>query len=124
MRSNKILYDTFTMSRHEGLRWLKTGEGDYDIAQSLFSLKHYHAVAFHTQQAVEKALKALLIGLGYAPWGHRCVGLLADIQKALPNAKITAELKTGVRQLDQHYIPSRYPDAFPTGIPEDHFTKK
>jgi len=31
------------------------------------------------------------------------------------------ELEKASRELDLHYIPSRYPDAFPSGTPTEHY---
>jgi HEPN domain-containing protein len=30
-------------------------------------------------------------------------------------------LFASAQRLDGHYIPSRYPDAFPTGVPSDYY---
>lgn len=32
-------------------------------------------------------------------------------------------LQEEARQLDLHYIPSRYPDALPAGTPSEHYTQ-
>lgn len=41
--------------------WLKQAEADYDVAEYNLNGKFYYACANYAQQAVEKALKALLI---------------------------------------------------------------
>jgi len=34
------------------------------------------------------------------------------------------EVEQCAKELDRHYIPSRYPDAYPSGRPEDYYTEK
>lgn len=33
------------------------------------------------------------------------------------------EIEPCAKELDRHYIPSRYPDAYPSGRPEDYYTE-
>jgi len=76
---------------------------------------------FHAQQAAEKALKGLLRILGRVPWGHSCFDLLTEIDGLLSSSGVPSTLFNSAQRLDGHYIPSRYPDAFPTGVPEDYY---
>jgi len=109
------------MSNTDGLRWINAGKSDLAAAQNLFEDSYFHLCAFHTQQAVEKSLKGWLRLLGHVPWGHNCFDLLTQINGLLPTLITTSELFDAARRLDGHYIPSRYPDAFPTGIPADYY---
>lgn len=48
--------------KEEVKRWWKMAKDDLDSAKSNFKNKKYYVCAFLSQQAVEKALKALLLG--------------------------------------------------------------
>lgn len=77
--------------------------------------------AFAAQQAAEKAVKALILQRGGAPWGHSVTGLL----EALPEGiDVTEELVESASRLDKHYLPSRYPNGFPAGYPGKLYTAK
>jgi HEPN domain-containing protein len=115
------MYTVF-MSNEEGLRWIAAGQNDLAVAESLFAESHYYATAFFAQQCAEKSLKGLLRLHGHIAWGHNCFDLLKQIEKLLPSA-IDSSIITSVQRLDDHYIPSRYPDAFSSGTPADHYTK-
>ena len=68
----------------------------------------------------EKALKAIhyLSGERLVP-GHSLVELL---ETAGEPAGTLARLLDSARQLDQYYIPTRYPNGLPGGIPAEIFT--
>jgi HEPN domain-containing protein len=114
---------TNLMSQSDGKRWIEAAKSDLAAAQSLFEDGYYHLCAFHAQQSTEKSLKGLLRLLGHLPWGHNCFDLLTQVNELLPNAPVTPALFNAAGRLDGHYIPSRYPDAFPTGIPADYYNQ-
>jgi len=93
-----------------------------DIAQAKASLRDgfYEWACFAAQQAAEKAVKGLTQSLGGEPWGHSVTGLI----DALPEHVKPLHLRDGAMELDQAYIPSRYPNAHPAGSPGAAFTKK
>ena len=65
------------MSRNEvACRWLEKAEKDLRVARKILDEPDYSA--FHSQQAAEKALKALLIALGKRPPRTHNIGLLLD----------------------------------------------
>jgi HEPN domain-containing protein len=101
--------------------WLAEAEADLETAQVLLAGKRYNACAFYAQQAAEKAVKALLFHLHEAPWGHSVSELLDRV--AARGLDVPLPLMEGARQLDLHYIPSRYPDALPSGTPSGHYTQ-
>jgi len=45
--------------------------------------------------------------------------LLEELEKIY---EVTEELKDAGLELDKAYIPTRYPDAHPTGSPRDRYT--
>ena len=67
---------------------------------------------FHSQQAVEKILKASLPA-DARPRTHKIADLLSRSPLVLDS-----DLVSDLRRLDRFYIPSRYPDALP-GTLED-----
>ena len=72
---------------------------------------------------MEKALKGILRLLGQMPWGHNCLSLLTETDNLLLNSVVPPDLFDAAQRLDAHYISSRYPDAFPSGVPSDYYDK-
>ncbi|MDE0460325.1 MAG: HEPN domain-containing protein [Chromatiales bacterium] len=107
-------------ARTEAGRWLRQAESDLAFAE-LGAREGFPAQAcFTSQQAAEKALKAIhyLSGERFVP-GHSLVELLETA--AQPTGTL-ARLLDSARQLDQYYIPTRYPNGIPGGIPAEVFT--
>lgn len=96
--------------------WLFFADEDLRLAEVAFEEEIYHGACFHAQQAAEKAIKAYLLRkLGKVSKIHHLTGLL-DLDFKIK--KDFLELIDGVEFLDQFYIPTRYPDAFPGSLPE------
>ncbi|MDK2854880.1 MAG: hypothetical protein PWQ86_93 [Bacillota bacterium] len=101
--------------------WLEEAEADLETAEILLDARRFNACAFHAQQAAEKAVKALLLKLHLAPWGHSVWNLyLNAVEKLGSGDPATEEAAKG---LDWHYIPSRYPDALPAGTPSRFYDR-
>ena len=47
-------------SRLEAKRWFQQAQADLAVVRTLRTAGHYAAACFHSQQAAEKALKAIL----------------------------------------------------------------
>ncbi len=109
------------MHESEVDRWLRAAKNDLAMAQTLQADHFYDGCAFHAQQAAEKALKGLLYAFGQRPWGHSCFMLLQQLAEMLPPERVTQSLIDASHRLDEHYLPSRYPDALPAGIPADQY---
>ena len=112
-------------ARDEAERWLRQAESDLAFA-ALGAREGFPAQAcFTSQQAAEKALKAVLYlsGIRFAP-GHSVVELLdrAGAAVADTDAAPLRRLEDSARQLDQYYIPTRYPNGRPGGVPAEVFT--
>jgi HEPN domain-containing protein len=74
------------------------------------------------QQTAGKALKALHYLRGERlVVGHALVELLEPLA---PEHTALAQLREVAQQLDQYYIPTRYPNGLPGGVPADVFTKR
>ena len=112
-------------ARDEAERWLRQAESDLAFA-ALGAREGFPAQAcFTSQQAAEKALKAVLYlsGIRFAP-GHSLVELLDRARTAVADtdAAPLRRLEDSARQLDQYYIPTRYPNGLPGGVPAEVFT--
>ena len=76
---------------------------------------------FLAEQAAQLAVKALLHGLGTGPWGHDLVQLGRAWAGAL-DQPLPEEVIGALTRLSRLYIPTRYPDAQPSGTAADHYT--
>ncbi len=110
------------MIREEALRWFEEGNNDLATARLLLDNKKYNPSAFYSQQAAEKILKGLLLAHNEIAWGHSVLSLMKRLEEVIDID--TQEIKGCARELDRHYIPSRYPDAYPSGGPSDYYTDK
>ena len=105
----------------EAERWLEQARRDLDDARYAARGARWNLTCFLAQQAAEKALKAYLYARGAeAVWGHSVAELCAD---AAVHDAAFAMLRTEVSALDQYYIPTRYPNGLPGGIPAEAYTK-
>jgi len=106
----------------EGLRWLDQAEADLKTAGDCCRDGNYYASAFFSQQAAEKGLKGLLYSKGFrAVLTHSVVDLLEEAAKSL---KSVAKLFDYGKELDRHYIGSRYPNFYPSGAPHRYYTEE
>jgi len=109
--------------RGEALRWLDEALWDLETARILHRERRYNAAAFYSHQAAEKACKALLYHINEAPWGHSVRELLTRYFTRV-NVKPEEDLLRYARELDRHYIPSRYPNAHPSGTPHEAYDEE
>jgi HEPN domain-containing protein len=106
----------------EGLRWLDQAQADAKTARDCLEDGNFYATAFFSQQAAEKALKALLYAQGYrALITHSVVELLEEAARFVVELK---ELSDYAKELDRHYIGSRYPNFYPSGAPYKFYTEE
>ncbi len=107
-------------ARKEADRWLRQARQDVSDARYAAAGARYHLVCFLAQQAAEKSIKAFLYATGQEDvWGHSVADLCVEAGELDP---AFTELKTSAGPLDKFYIPTRYPDALPGGIPAEAFT--
>jgi HEPN domain-containing protein len=98
------------MSEEEYLNWMEAADLDQSAAESLFQNEQYSTCTFHCQQAVEKALKACLYYSGRAIFSHSLISLAEELGKRL-QTELPPQILDACRELDFHYITSRYPGA-------------
>jgi HEPN domain-containing protein len=105
----------------EAERWLEQARRDLDDARYAAKGARWNLTCFLAQQAAEKALKAYLYARGAeAVWGHSVAELCSD---AAAHDAAFAALRGEIAPLDQYYIPTRYPNGLPGGIPAEAYTK-
>ncbi|MHB2019775.1 MAG: HEPN domain-containing protein [Candidatus Xenobia bacterium] len=99
--------------------WMRQATRDLQKSEADRAGGYHEWACFAAHQAAEKALKAVFQHLHQEAWGHALVRLVAQLP-----ATIAVPPGTGAsaQQLDQYYIPTRYPDAFPEGAPQDFYT--
>jgi HEPN domain-containing protein len=102
--------------------WLEEAEWDLENAEILLKNKRYNTVVFHSQQAAEKALKALLYFNNINGWGHSIFTLL-EKYKELKKLDLD-DLSRYALNLDKHYITTRYPDALPDLAPHNAYNNQ
>ena len=106
----------------EALRWVDQAEADLKTARDCLKDSNYYASAFFGQQSAEKGLKGFLYSKGFrALVTHSVVDLLEESAKA-ENA--FSKLSDLGKELDRHYIGSRYPNFYPSGAPYRYYTKE
>jgi HEPN domain-containing protein len=95
-------------------------ESDLRQARSDLDPGYYEWACFSAQQAAEKAVKAVSQAMGAEAWGHAVADLLTELgqRHAVPDALVDSGL-----ELDKAYIPTRYPNAHPSGAPTTRNTK-
>lgn len=100
--------------------WLDQAKRDLEHAHNDLRSAFYEWACFSAQQAAEKAVKAVFQKLGAEAWGHSVADLLLELRKRhmVPEGLIDRAL-----ELDKAYIPTRYPNAHPSGSPKTRYTK-
>jgi len=104
--------------RAEALRWLLQAENDLGYARIGLREGYFAQVCFQGQQICEKALKSIHYGR-FAKRnviGHSLVELSASLD--LPDS-----LRQELGVMDQYYVPTRYPNGLPGGVPYEAYTR-
>ena len=94
--------------RAEVLWWFEQSKRDLKMAEELLKSCLFEGTAYHSHQAAEKALKALVICRGGYHLTHSCKFLLDQLRSQGLDVE---ELYSDARELDAHYLISRYPNA-------------
>ncbi len=102
--------------------WFLEALEDLSIAKILLREKKYAASCFHSQQAAEKAVKALLLFLGRFEFSHSISELFLALRTLGIN--IIDEYIQYARVLDRYYISTRYPNAFESGAAHEYFLER
>ena len=100
--------------------WMDQAQGDLRHAKADLEASFYEWACFSAQQGAEKAVKAVFQALGAEAWGHSVADLLTELgrRRQVPGNLIDAGL-----ELDKAYIPTRSPNAHPSGSPRTRYTR-
>jgi HEPN domain-containing protein len=101
--------------------WFRRAEADLRHARHARDDSDFEWSAFASHQAAEKAVKALYQKLNMDAWGHTLSVLLASLPS---DTRPDSALIDTAKELDKHYIPTRYPNGFDQGAPVDFYTLK
>lgn len=101
--------------------WNEQGKRDLERAKLDIDHRFYEWACFTSQQSAEKVIKGLALKLGLTTWGSSLTEILSILSGRI---EIPEQLKDEAKLLDIYYIPSRYPNGFPSGKPADYFTEK
>ncbi len=104
------------------LDWLRQARRNLLSARVNRDAGLYEEACFESHQAAEKALKALLQGLGVERRGHSLLYLYREAEAL--GVQAPGEVYECLLLLDKHYIPSRYPDVYDEGAPADYYTRR
>ena len=105
----------------EGKRWLAQAQRDLADAKTLLNAQSYASSCFHAQQSAEKAAKGLLYSQGIrAIISHSVTRLVSECAKI--DASFANFAEAG-KELDRHYIGSRYPNFYAEGAAYEYYTQ-
>jgi HEPN domain-containing protein len=102
-------------------RWRHQAQAALDLAKSAAQSAPSWS-CFLSEQGAQLALKGLLHAVGEHAnaWGHDLGPLQRRVAGVFGNDWPDDLLEPAMR-LGRHYLPARYPDAHPTGAPEDRY---
>jgi len=108
--------------REEAEHWFREALNELELAKRLLELDYLNYTCFHSHQAVEKALEALIIQRlrVIPPKTHNLIELAEKLRDGgLPTNEVMDDLK----DLNPHYLVSRYPDAA-NGVPSEVYSRR
>lgn len=102
--------------REEVGNWFKQAQADLGAANDSGKSGHYEWACFQSQQAAEKALKALYIHRERTAIVTHNMVTLAQVLRA------PADIVEAARELNADYVAARYPDAA-NGVPAELYSR-
>ena len=97
---------------------MKQAQEEFQDAQRLREAGRFYLALFLCQQATEKALKAYLYFKGEEPvFSHSVTELLPFAASYDPDFESLVRAK----RLDDYYLPTRYPNSLPGGVPAEYY---
>lgn len=108
----------------EARKWFQQADSDLEAVRWNIEGKFYDTACFLAQQSGEKAVKALLFYLGSKKRALLSHSLYEMLKDAAKHQQTFSPLFEEARELDLHYIPSRYPNGLPSGFPHEFYEKK
>ena len=108
------------LDRPEFDRWSAAADRALAAADPVTAHQLHEWACFLAEQSAQLALKGLLHGIGAPAWGHDPTALERDASLAIGEAW-PDDAADRAERLSRFYIPTRYPDAIPGGVPGDRF---
>ncbi len=100
--------------------WLRQAQRDLKHARNALEDRDFEWACFASQQAAEKAVKAVYEYRHGEGRGH----VVSKLLKELPEQEgVTDDLLETAMRLDKLYILPRYPNGFDSGAPGDFYTR-
>ncbi len=109
--------------KREAQRWFQQAQDDLHAVQWNLEGEFYAQACFLAQQAAEKALKSLLFYLGIRRDALLTHSLAKLVEAAAKHISEAQTLSDAARELDLHYVASRYPNGLPDGTPFEFYTR-
>jgi HEPN domain-containing protein len=107
-------------ARANAERWLAAARDDLDSARYLATGGRHAPACFFSQQAAEKAIKAVHYRQGArSVIGHNARALVEKLSPRIPRLDALVD---AARELDLFYVPTRYPNGLDSGTPADAFS--
>ena len=107
--------------REEALDWLEEAAVDLQRAERLLEMGDHSLSCYLSQQAIEKALKAVMMGVKRRrpPHVHDLTALYSEVRDITP---LPEDIEDRLAEISQYYVTARYPNA---GLrrPSRSFTK-
>jgi len=109
--------------RYEARRWLAQAKADLRAAEGSVASGSYEWACFQSQQAGEKAIKALWYFHGQDPCRNSLQKLIQDFPSDDARGKLMG-LMSRAQHLDKQYVPTRYPNGLPDLTPAEVFSQE
>ena len=106
--------------KEEALRWFTHAKDEFEDADELRKRGRFYLALFHFQQAAEKALKAYLYLKAKAVEVFRTHSV-GNLLEMVAEVDSDFEKMANAKDLDRYYIPTRYPNGLPGGVPSRYF---
>ena len=110
------------LDEEEFERWLRSAKLTLRSALRDSEAGDHNWACFKAHQAAEKALKALLWGIGEPAYGHSLKALAERVREV--GLEAPSWLIRAATRLSGYYTPTRYPDVWSEGIPEEYYTEE
>jgi HEPN domain-containing protein len=109
------------LDQPEFARWRAAADRAAGAASAQAAAGFFEWACFLFEQGAQLAVTGMLHGVGAGAWGHDLSALVAAAGPAV-GPSWPRELGAPAERLARFYIPTRYPDAVPGGVPGDRFT--
>jgi HEPN domain-containing protein len=99
--------------------WFRQAQHDLEKSRLDLQWRYFEWACFTAHQAAEKGVKAVY----YARHGEARGHGIRELLRAL-DVSVDEDLLSQATFLDRFYIPTRYPNGLPAGVPHDYFSQE